>query len=135
MGWGFMWLLLSVAVGVLASNRGRSGFGWFVLSVFVSPLVGFVFCIAVKNLQSASLIAAYTPHSGTHLKCPKCAEFVMPEASICKHCGSALTPDPTHFYRQQQTRKAQHAANSQQAMVIVAMIVGLVAIVVAVLRG
>jgi hypothetical protein len=34
------WLLLSVVVGVFANSQGRSGVGWFFLSLLFSPLIG-----------------------------------------------------------------------------------------------
>ena len=36
---GFLWLPLSVIVGVLANKRGRFGYSWFLLSVVVTPVV------------------------------------------------------------------------------------------------
>jgi hypothetical protein len=38
---------LCVAVGFLAARYGRSGFGWFVMSMILSPLLGFVFVLAL----------------------------------------------------------------------------------------
>ena len=35
-----LWLGLSVLVGALASGKNRSGFGWFILSCLLSPLIG-----------------------------------------------------------------------------------------------
>jgi hypothetical protein len=32
------------------------------------------------------------PHPDTHVRCPDCREFVLNEASICKHCGCKLIP-------------------------------------------
>ena len=46
-----LWVVLSVAVGLFASNyRNRSGFGWFVLSLLISPLLGFVFAAVSKSI-------------------------------------------------------------------------------------
>jgi hypothetical protein len=36
---GFLWLPLSVIVGLLANKRGRFGYNWFLLSVVVTPVV------------------------------------------------------------------------------------------------
>lgn len=33
-----------------------------------------------------------TSDSGTHVKCPDCAELVLKEARKCKHCGCSLVP-------------------------------------------
>ena len=30
--------------------------------------------------------------STTHVKCPDCAELVLREAKVCKHCGCRLVP-------------------------------------------
>lgn len=43
------WFPLSIAVGVYASGRGRSGFGLFLLSVFLSPIVGLLFAVALRD--------------------------------------------------------------------------------------
>lgn len=38
--WLVIWFALAVVIGLGASSRGRSGFGYFLLSVLLSPLVG-----------------------------------------------------------------------------------------------
>ena len=46
-----LWIVLSIAVGLFASNyRNRSGFGWFALSLLISPLLGFVFAAVSKTI-------------------------------------------------------------------------------------
>jgi hypothetical protein len=38
------WLALSIAAGMFASiRRNRSGFGWFLFALILTPLLGFVF--------------------------------------------------------------------------------------------
>lgn len=32
------------------------------------------------------------PTPDTHVKCPDCAELVLKEARVCKHCGCRLVP-------------------------------------------
>lgn len=46
----FFWIILSVGVAVLADSRGRSGFGFFLLSFFISPLLGLIIVLITKNL-------------------------------------------------------------------------------------
>jgi hypothetical protein len=36
--WIAAWIAVAVIVGVLAHSRGRVGFGWFLLSMVISPL-------------------------------------------------------------------------------------------------
>ncbi|MCB4365425.1 hypothetical protein KIH07_16905 [Hydrogenophaga taeniospiralis] len=92
-----IWFLLAIAVGVLASKRGRSGFGWFVIALLLSPLIGFVFVLIAKDLSTSAGAVNAAPTGSTHVRCPACAEWVLPEASVCKHCGGALAPD-ADFY-------------------------------------
>jgi hypothetical protein len=33
------WIAVAVAVGIAASKRGRVGYGWFLLSLVISPLI------------------------------------------------------------------------------------------------
>lgn len=50
------WLLGSILVAVFASKKGRSGFGWFLFSVCLSPLFGFLFVLILGD-RSKSKIA------------------------------------------------------------------------------
>lgn len=85
----FFWLLLSLAVGIWASNKGRSGFGWFLLAIIISPLLAGIF-LAVSTNRSVQ--AETRPTTATHVKCPDCAELILKEAKVCKHCGCRLVP-------------------------------------------
>lgn len=101
MEWVLVWLIFSVVAGVIASAKGRSGFGYFVLSVFFSPLLGIVLAAALPSLKNrpAEIVVApalpSTPEvdQTTHRRCPECAEYILREARKCKHCGSAVEPE------------------------------------------
>lgn len=73
------WIFIAFFVAIVASVKGRSVFGWF--------LLGFLFNIfaAVLVILMPSLKGNPTPD--THLICPDCAELVRKEAKVCKHCG------------------------------------------------
>ena len=43
----YFWVGLCIAVGIFAHRYNRSGFGWFVISMLLSPLLGFVFVLAL----------------------------------------------------------------------------------------
>ena len=88
------WILLAIAVGVWASNKGRSGFGWFLLAMLLSPLLGFIFCAISQDISKS--VGASHPSAETHVKCPACAEFVLPAATKCRHCGESLKPQPNY---------------------------------------
>jgi phosphotransferase system glucose/maltose/N-acetylglucosamine-specific IIC component len=104
------WVLFSIAVGVLASNKGRSGFGWFLLSLIVSPVLGLIFCAVSKNLALTAVENAL-PTGDTHLKCSQCAEFVLPEAIKCKHCGASLTPQPGYQVQRAAAKAGEDTTN------------------------
>lgn len=53
MGFLFLWLILAGGVAIIADSRGRSAFGFFVLSFLLSPLVGLIAVFVVKDLKAA----------------------------------------------------------------------------------
>lgn len=57
-------------------------FGWTV--------VGWLICLgwAAGNAKDDPPL----PSPETHVRCPDCAELVLRQAKVCKHCGCKLTP-------------------------------------------
>lgn len=86
------WLLLSVAIGVVAGMRGRSGFGYFLLSLVLSPVVGFILAVGLPDRSAKKGVDDEAPNPLTHVRCPDCRELVRADARKCKHCGTALVP-------------------------------------------
>lgn len=43
------WIALSVLCGIYAGNKGKSFFGYFLLAIFLSPLVGFVAAYVIED--------------------------------------------------------------------------------------
>lgn len=87
------WFLFSIAIAVWAGNKGRSGLLWFLLAVVISPLLAAIFLAVSKNLKEPAGHIGYTQASPlTHVQCPDCAELVLNEARVCKHCGCRLIP-------------------------------------------
>lgn len=50
MEWLFLWAAFAVGVGLLANSRGRSGIGYFLLSVLLSPILGLIVVLVQRNL-------------------------------------------------------------------------------------
>ena len=52
------WLIAAIVVAIAADARGRSGIGWFVIAVFLSPLIGLVLVLVIPNLKIERTLAA-----------------------------------------------------------------------------
>lgn len=87
-----LWFLLSIVAGAIASSKGRSGFGYFLLSLLLSPLIGGLLAIGLSDLSKIAEAEANAPNPKTHIKCPDCKELILKEALVCKHCGCRLIP-------------------------------------------
>ena len=37
-----LWILMSVGIGAIAANNGRSFLGWTAMSLFLSPIIGLI---------------------------------------------------------------------------------------------
>lgn len=123
MEWLILWPLLCAVVAYAAGQKGRSGVGFFFLSLFLSPLVGLLVLIALPARQTeatsqpvrgSDLIVCHNckrprradsercPNCGTGKydpmaelrKCPHCAEMIRREATKCRYCQSDVVPAP-----------------------------------------
>jgi phosphate/sulfate permease len=52
-----VWIVLSFVAGGIASAKGRSSVGYFLLSILLSPIIGILIAAAVPSL-------VYVDHSG-----------------------------------------------------------------------
>lgn len=126
MTWLIVWFLLSIAVAVFANNRGRDAGRWFLLSIIISPVLGLIFLAVSKDLREEEQAKANTPGPNTHIKCPHCAEWVLPEASVCKHCHSALQPDPNFASKIASQKSIQAALDIKTRRIYLGIIAGIV---------
>ena len=47
LGWVFVWFFASIAIGLVASARGRSLPAWFGISLATSPFLAWILCVFV----------------------------------------------------------------------------------------
>jgi hypothetical protein len=85
----FVWLGFAIVVGIAAAHRGRSGAGWLLLAVVISPLIAGLLVLALPDPNKERQQRELQKNSR---KCPLCAELVRREAIVCKHCGRDLPP-------------------------------------------
>ena len=80
-------VIFSILGAIVAGFKGRSIIGWFIVC-FLTGLIGFVLLIALpKNEVIAQL------DDNNSKKCPFCAERVLLEAIVCKHCNREITSE------------------------------------------
>lgn len=82
------WFVFSVIAGAIASEKGRSGFGFLLLSLILSPLVGIIWAFGVS--KNTNRIEQQQIKDGSRRRCHTCDEAVRVEAIKCRHCGSEL---------------------------------------------
>ena len=99
-----IWLLSGVVSAVVATNKGRSGCGWFVLGFLLGP-VGLILSFVVAKNQA--VLEQRLVQRGEMQYCPYCAELIRAEAIKCRHCGENFGGDQSSSHSPYMRRTGQ----------------------------
>ena len=95
-----VWLIFGVAGAVILKRYNKSDIGLW-LGLFLGP-IGLVIAWTMRDSQKHKELLEATGSSpigsnqqGRHKErnCPFCAELILIEATICKHCRSEVEPE------------------------------------------
>lgn len=89
-----LWIVFAIITTVIAVNKGRSGFAWFFVGLFLG-FIGIILALVVSRHED--VLESKAVATGEFRKCPFCAEIIKSEALRCKHCSadvSASVPPP-----------------------------------------
>jgi len=66
-----IWFALCILAGKIAQGKGRSFWRVWAVGMLFNPFMGIIVALALHKYKN----------------CQFCAEYIKPEAIICKHCG------------------------------------------------
>lgn len=82
------WVLGSGVVAYMAWKRGRSPVAWTVVSVFLTPVVGY---LLIRGLgENTREIDRRRLDSDGFKRCPHCGRSTPAESVMCQACGRVM---------------------------------------------
>ncbi len=88
----YVWLGGALIAALIAIYKHRSGLGFVLLSLILSPIVGIVAALLVMPNELS--IERSRLAKSARKECTFCAEFIKPQANVCRYCGKAQVSVP-----------------------------------------
>jgi len=82
--WFVIWVGLAILISYYYKQKGLNSVPGFLLSLFASPVIAFI--VGMLLSPDSKVLEKLK-------KCPQCAEFVKPEAKICRFCNYEFKED------------------------------------------
>lgn len=106
------WLLCAVGAGIVASSKGRSGVGWFLLSLLLFGVLGLLIVGFMPPVGAEPELprAVPPPDAQRRVPCPSCREMIVEGATTCRFCGKPVEagyagPVPAHLREGPQAKR------------------------------
>jgi len=80
------WIVMGIAVAVLAANKGRFGFPWFIYGFLLWPVA----LIHAAVMSPTADAYDRKMRQQNRVPCPHCAEYIPQAAKLCPQCRSEL---------------------------------------------
>jgi hypothetical protein len=108
-----LWFVLAITTGGAARSRGRSGLGWFLLALVISPLLALLVLAAAGTKT--------TQQDGPTKTCQFCQSKVHADALVCPHCQRDIDTSAAVALMQERRRSAK--ATERMGLTILALVV------------
>ncbi|PSQ60332.1 MAG: hypothetical protein BRD27_04625 [Bacteroidetes bacterium QH_10_64_19] len=86
-----LWVILAIATGKVARDRGRGLIRWVFVALLISPVLAYPLLRGVQRMGASQ---EHNMPLGSEIgHCPTCGETVSASLSNCTSCGEKLPTD------------------------------------------